>query len=128
MSKYVMLSLLMLTLPCASSSVWADDAMPGMNMDHGSAAGLSKSSQDYMAAMQDMHKDMAEGVKAQDPDVAFARGMIPHHRGAIAMAETELKYGKDPRMRQMAERVIKAQKAEIDTMNNWLKDHPDKAR
>lgn len=126
MSKFSMLPLFILTLPCILPPVWADDSMPAMDMDRPSSAGLSKSSQDYLAAMQDMHKNMEEGVKAHDPDVAFARGMIPHHQGAIAMAETELKYGKDPHMRKMAENVIKAQKVEIATMQRWLKAHPAK--
>jgi uncharacterized protein (DUF305 family) len=36
-----------------------------------------------------------------------------------AMAETELKYGKDPEMRKLAQ-DIKAQKGEIEQMNKWL--------
>ncbi len=101
------------------------DQTTGMDMDHmtTSSSPLSKSSQEYMAAMGDMHKKMADGVKNSDPDIAFAQGMIPHHQGAIAMAETELRYGKDPQMRKMAENVIKAQKAEIATMNDWLNQH-----
>lgn len=89
-----------------------------------SPATLSESSREYMAAMGNMHKDMAAGVENSDPDVAFAKGMIPHHQGAIAMAETELKYGKDPEMRKMAEHVIAAQKQEIATMERWIKAHP----
>ena len=42
------------------------------------------------------------------------------HEGAIAMAETELKYGKDPEMRKLAQDIIKAQKGEIEQMNKWL--------
>ncbi|WP_255556924.1 DUF305 domain-containing protein [Sodalis sp. dw_96] len=99
--------------------------MAGMKMDD--QQGLSPASRSYMDSMKDMHDKMAEGVKASDPDVAFAQGMIPHHQGAIAMAQTELKYGKDPHMRQMAENVIKAQKAEIKTMRNWLAAHPKAA-
>ncbi|MGS3242398.1 DUF305 domain-containing protein [Klebsiella michiganensis] len=59
-------------------------------------------------------------VKESDPDKAFAKGMVAHHEGAIAMAETELKYGKDPEMRKLAQDIIKAQKGEIEQMNKWL--------
>lgn len=46
--------------------------------------------------------------------------MIEHHKGAIAMAETELRYGKSPAMRKMAESIISAQKEEIRQMEVWL--------
>ena len=32
----------------------------------------------------------------------------------------ELKYGKDPKMRKLAQDIIKAQKGEIEQMNKWL--------
>lgn len=104
--------------------VMAADNMAGMKMDNGTSPGLSPSSQAYMHTMTEMHEKMAAGVKADDPDVAFAQGMIPHHQGAIAMAQVELKYGKDPAMRQLAENIIKAQKSEIRMMHDWLKAHP----
>ena len=63
---------------------------------------------------------MMTGVNDSDPDKAFAKGMIAHHEGAIGMAETELKYGKDPEMRKLAQDIIKAQKGEIEKMKNGL--------
>ena len=69
---------------------------------------------------EDMHDKMMAAVNEPDPDKAFAKGMIAHHEGAIAMAETELKYGKDPEMRKLAQDIIKAQKGEIEQMNKWL--------
>jgi uncharacterized protein (DUF305 family) len=39
------------------------------------------------------------------------------------MAKIELKYGKDPEIRKLAEAVIKAQEAEIAELNAWLKAH-----
>ena len=39
---------------------------------------------------------MMQGVMADDPDIAFACGMIPHHQAAINMAKVELGSGDDP--------------------------------
>ncbi|MBJ3816712.1 DUF305 domain-containing protein [Shimwellia pseudoproteus] len=80
----------------------------------------SPASQEYMAGMDKMHQDMMAGMQESDPDKAFAKGMIAHHQGAIAMAETELKYGKDPEMRKLASDIIRAQKGEIAQMQHWL--------
>ncbi len=55
----------------------------------------SDATQAYLAAMDKMHGPMMEGARASNPDVAFVRGMIPHHQGAIDMARIVLQYGKD---------------------------------
>ncbi len=66
-----------------------------------------------------MHAAMAD-IPA-DPDVAFMQGMLAHHRGAVAMSEVALKYAKDTKARDLANRVIAAQTAEIAEMEAWLK-------
>jgi len=78
---------------------------------------------DYEQSMQAMHEDMMSGVQAADPDVAFVKGMLSHHKGAVAMAEVELKYGKDDSMKNLANAIISAQKREIEQMKKWLADH-----
>ncbi|SBW08945.1 40-residue YVTN family beta-propeller repeat protein (fragment) [uncultured delta proteobacterium] len=77
--------------------------------------------QEYMDAMKAMDGPMMEGVMDPDPDTAFVRGMIPHHQGAVAMAKIQLKYGKDPELRKMAQDIIAAQETEIRFMEDWLK-------
>lgn len=75
---------------------------------------------EYAQSMGKMHHTMMIASEEKDPDIAFAKGMIPHHQGAIDMANIQLKYGKDPEIRQLAEQVLKAQQPEIDMMNQWL--------
>jgi uncharacterized protein (DUF305 family) len=75
----------------------------------------------YMDAMEKMHAPMMEGMKDSDPDVAFVKGMIPHHQGAIDMAKIVLQYGKDPQTKKWARDVIREQEREIKEMQGWLK-------
>ena len=83
--------------------------------------------QELMQGMDQMNQDMMAAAQYKDPDVAFAAGMLPHHIGAVKMAEVELKYGKDPEMRKLAENIINAQQAEIEQMQKWLKAHNKKS-
>lgn len=100
----------------------ADSAHSGHGSSGGHDAGdkTASSQQAYTKGMDEMHARMMEGMKTSDPDISFAKGMIAHHQGAIDMAQTELKYGKDPELRKLAEEIIKAQQPEIDQMQAWL--------
>ncbi|CAN5303522.1 hypothetical protein BH10PSE17_BH10PSE17_15870 [soil metagenome] len=52
-----------------------------------------------------------------DIDRDFAAMMIPHHRGAIDMAQSELRYGQNEQLRRIAQEIIVDQLQEIDAMN-----------
>ena len=95
-----------------------------MNMQMSTGSAMQ---QELMQGMDQMNQDMMAAAQYKDPDVAFAAGMLPHHIGAVKMAEVELKYGKDPEMRKLAENIINAQQAEIEQMQKWLKVHNKKA-
>lgn len=83
---------------------------------------------DYTRSMTRMHDEMMIGMGYNDPDTAFAKGMLGHHRGAVDMAKIQLKYGNDDAMRQLAQDIIDNQQVEIDTLNKWLASHPDTAK
>jgi len=107
------------TLPaiCTAGSMdMGSSAMPASAMAPADDAHTA-----LMAGMGAMQTNMNQGMMAKDPDVAFVCGMIPHHQGAIDMARAELKYGKSPFAKKLAEGIIKAQEKEIAEMLDWLK-------
>jgi uncharacterized protein (DUF305 family) len=95
----------------------AQDAMQGMPMGHDPA------DEGYMKAMQGMHQGMMSMKPTGDADKDFVMMMIPHHQAAVDMAKVELKHGKDPKIRKMAEDIIKSQKKEIAEMKAWQEKH-----
>jgi len=107
----------------------ADDAPTN---DSGSSVSdesqMSDMLRDYTRSMTRMHDEMMIGMGYNDPDTAFAKGMLGHHRGAVEMAKIELKYGTDEAMRQLAQDVVMTQQTEIDILNKWLASHPDAAK
>lgn len=76
--------------------------------------------QAYTAGMQAMHDDMMTDIANPIPDMAFARGMLPHHRGAVDMAMVQLQYGTDKEMRKLAQDIIDAQQPEIIWLQEWI--------
>jgi uncharacterized protein (DUF305 family) len=84
------------------------------------AAKESPATEAYRAANAKMHAGMDIAFTG-DADVDFIKGMIPHHQGAIDMAEVVLKHGKDEKTRKWAIDIIREQKREIAEMQAWLK-------
>ena len=67
------------------------------------------------AAMTKMMNDMA--IKPSgDIDGDFVAMMTPHHQGAIDMAISELRYGKNEQLRRIAQEIIVDQMQEIAAM------------
>ncbi|MFB6938742.1 DUF305 domain-containing protein [Streptomyces chartreusis] len=54
-------------------------------------------------------------------DVTFAQGMIPHHQQALQMAEMAADRASSTQVKDLAERIRKAQDPEIKTMSGWLR-------
>jgi uncharacterized protein (DUF305 family) len=78
-------------------------------------------------AFQEVSEGMMHHMSAPltgDADKDFVMMMIPHHQGAIDMANIELKYGKDETLRAMAKAIVDAQEKEIKEMKDWQAGHP----
>jgi uncharacterized protein (DUF305 family) len=70
---------------------------------------------DNVTAMSKMMVDMGI-TPSGDVDRDFVAMMVPHHQGAIDMAQAELRYGRNEQLRRMAQEIIVTQQQEIAAM------------
>jgi len=61
-------------------------------------------------------------VMASSVDRHFIEQMLPHHEGAIAMAEVALERSERPEIHSLAEGIIEAQTRENGEMRAWYRD------
>jgi uncharacterized protein (DUF305 family) len=73
------------------------------------------------AAMKKMMADMT--IKPTgDVDRDFVAMMVPHHQGAVDMAKTELRYGRNEQLRRLAQKIVATQQHEIVVMRDAVSD------
>lgn len=75
---------------------------------------------DMKAMMEKSHQKMMSMQMTGKPDVDFAMMMREHHKSALDMGQWELENGKDPRMKDMARKIIASQKKEIAQFDQFL--------
>lgn len=146
MHRYLALAALILAAPVAAQTAPPVDhsSMPGMNngmqakpgqpvqaMDHSKMGGMADmmkntSANPYAEAGMAMHhKMMVVGANASE---TWARQMIEHHRGAIAMSRIAVAQAGDKELRTMAQKVVNMQVREVASLQSWLKRHGKKAQ
>ena len=98
--------------PLSSASIDpTTSASPGSGMmDH------SRMSQGMMNQRMDL------GPADTNYDLRFIDAMIPHHEGAVVMANDALKKATRPELKQLAKAIVSAQDKEIGQMKQWRKD------
>lgn len=95
-----------------------------MGQAHAMPPGMNMPRTPFSEAEMGMHRDMmmATDVNSQR---TWARKMIAHHRGAIAMSQALLgSDATDAEVRRMAQAVIDTQTREIAALESWLERHP----
>lgn len=85
-----------------------------------------KSANVMMNAMDKSMMDMHHAKMTGNADYDFASMMIPHHEGAVVMAEAVVADGKSPELIAFSKKVIEAQQKEIKMLSDFLKTASDK--
>ncbi|HEY9862466.1 MAG TPA: DUF305 domain-containing protein [Candidatus Obscuribacterales bacterium] len=68
-----------------------------------------------------MAMEMNLGAADAEFDLRFINAMIPHHEGAVTMAQEALGKSKRPEIQKLAQDIIKSQETEIQQMQQWRK-------
>jgi uncharacterized protein (DUF305 family) len=98
---------------------WYPDAPADPVMYHAEMGHMMPMSEDMMSAMM---MDMDLGTADDEYDLRFINAMIPHHEGALTMAQEALTKSSSPEVQELAEAIIASQQVEIDQMTQWQQD------
>ena len=82
-------------------------------------AGNGADEAQFLAENDQAMTKMMEGMSVKptgDIDRDFVAMMVPHHQGAIDMAQAELRYGHNEQLRRIAQEIVVEQQQEIIAM------------
>lgn len=95
-----------------------------MNMENGNEGAMNE---EFMQLMMQHHNRADEKMKAttmtRNTDMDYATMMKMHHQMAIDMSNIYLKYGKDEKLKAMAEKMLADQRKEIEQLAGWVAKH-----
>jgi uncharacterized protein (DUF305 family) len=81
---------------------------------------LSAQKNIFLIIMDTMMLKMDNTPASESAGAGFILQMIPHHEGAIEMANYEIQHGKDFTMIQLAKSILAEQSNEVQQMRIWL--------
>ena len=96
---------------------WGNPPMPATTTEEGNGG---HDMQGMSGMMSDEEMTALKNASSVEAGRIFLTGMITHHEGAIAMAQTEIKDGKFAPAVELARAIVKTQQQEIDTMKGIL--------
>lgn len=78
--------------------------------------------EEQKSEMDTMMEEMKNIKPTGDAAIDFLYGMIPHHKAAVEMSKSLLKYGgNNPELKNIAENIITNQTKEIEQMQDMIK-------
>ncbi len=92
------------------------------------ALSASQAEAPFLAENDAAMKTMMVGMAIEptgDVDRDFVAMMVPHHQGAIDMAQAELRHGHNEQLRRMAQEIIVSQTQEIAAMRLAIAPRPE---
>jgi hypothetical protein len=91
----------------------------GLTLAHAASPAAPSVEASFLIENKSAMDTMMTGMNVRpsgDVDRDFAAMMIPHHQGAIDMAQAELRHGHNERLRRIAQEIIVEQQQEIAAM------------
>jgi uncharacterized protein (DUF305 family) len=104
----------------AQMKTWRSDWYPNAGstpMMYDAQVGHMMPMSTAMRSSMMMNQDL--GAADQQFDLRFLNAMIPHHQGAVTMANQALEKSSRTEIKQLAQNIITSQQKEIDQMNQW---------
>lgn len=131
--KIVMLTALasFLALGCKEQTKTTEEsreASAATTPDNSTASTGSEDNGNLMADMNEMMDRVHALEKKGIADYDLAAELREHHKGAIAMSETQLSSGADMELKQIAQKIKDAQQKEVGQLDKMLTQYDDKAK
>lgn len=117
-SRLLLSTLMVPALLSFTTSVYADTTSMSMSMSAPTAP-ASGPEAPYLAENDQAMNRMMSAMSitpSGNVDNDFVAMMVPHHQGAIEMAQAELRYGTNEQLKRLAQEIIVTQQQEIAAM------------
>ncbi len=107
-------------LPCLFAAVAALGIASTLPFQHLAQAQPAKGAAPAFERVREVMNTRFRDMKLTgDPDRDFAAIVIAHHEDLIFLAKTQLEYGGDRSMRQLAQKVLEEQEKQISELKEW---------
>jgi hypothetical protein len=116
----VLILVLGLAIGHATGMCWSKQSVK-MGMHRMPNGSMMRDDGHTMSGTMDGMMAELEGKSGDEFDKAFLSGMIVHHEGAVAMAESARQNASHQEIKTMANAIISTQTTEITQMKTWLK-------